>query len=193
MAKLHFFYSSMNAGKSTALLQSNHNFEENNLSTILFLPQTNKYNYEIDIVSRIGIQRKAVLAPKNFDFLYFVKKNNSEKLKCIFVDEAQFLKIDQVNQLGNVADDLDITVMCYGLRTDFKGKLFEGSARLLSMADNLHELKTICTYCTRKATMTLRLNVNGKVDLTGRTIKTNGKHLYKPVCRNHFKIMTQLF
>lgn len=193
MAKLHFFYSSMNAGKSTALLQSNHNFEENNLSTILFLPQINKHNYETDIVSRIGIQRRAVLASKNFNFLHFVKKNNSEKLKCIFVDEAQFLKIDQVNQLGNIADDLDITVMCYGLRTDFKSELFEGSARLLSIADNLHELKTICTYCTRKATMTIRLDVNGKVDLTGRTVKTNGKDLYKPVCRNHFKIMTQLF
>jgi len=193
MAKLHFFYSSMNAGKSTSLLQSNHNFEENNLSTILFLPQTSKHNHEIDIVSRIGIQRTAVLADKNFNFLYFVKKNNSKKLKCIFVDEAQFLKKVQVNQLGNIADDLDITVMCYGLRTDFKGKLFEGSARLLSIADNLHELKTICTYCTRKATMTIRLDENGKVDLKGRTIKTNSNQLYKPVCRNHFKIMTQLF
>jgi thymidine kinase len=193
MAKLHFFYSSMNAGKSTSLLQSNHNFEENNLSTILFLPQTSKHNHEIDIVSRIGIQRRAVLADKNFNFLYFVKKNNSKKLKCIFVDEAQFLKKVQVNQLGNIADDLDITVMCYGLRTDFKGKLFEGSARLLSIADNLHELKTICTYCTRKATMTIRLDENGKVDLKGRTIKTNSNQLYKPVCRNHFKIMTQLF
>jgi thymidine kinase len=183
----------MNAGKSTSLLQSNHNFEENNLSTILFLPQTSKHNHEIDIVSRIGIQRRAVLADKNFNFLYFVKKNNSKKLKCIFVDEAQFLKKVQVNQLGNIADDLDITVMCYGLRTDFKGKLFEGSARLLSIADNLHELKTICTYCTRKATMTIRLDENGKVDLKGRTIKTNSNQLYKPVCRNHFKIMTQLF
>jgi thymidine kinase len=193
MAKLHFFYSSMNAGKSTSLLQSNHNFEENNLSTILFLPQTSKHNHDVDIVSRIGIQRRAVLADKNFNFLYFVKKNNSKKLKCIFVDEAQFLKKVQVNQLGNIADDLDITVMCYGLRTDFKGKLFEGSARLLSIADNLHELKTICTYCTRKATMTIRLDENGKVDLKGRTIKTNSNQLYKPVCRNHFKIMTQLF
>tara|TARA_E500000178_G_C16953951_1_gene722705 strand:+ start:309 stop:890 length:582 start_codon:yes stop_codon:yes gene_type:complete len=193
MAKLHFFYSSMNAGKTTALLQSNHNFEENNLSTILFLPQTNKHNYEMDIISRIGIQRRAVLADKNFNFLYFVKKNNSKKLKCIFVDESQFLKKEQVNQLGNIADDLDITVMCYGLRTDFKGKLFEGSARLLSIADNLHELKTICTYCTRKATMTIRLNEHGKIDLNGRTIKTNNKQQYKPVCRNHFKKMTQLF
>ena len=193
MAKLHFFYSSMNAGKSTALLQSNHNFEENNLSTILFLPQPNKKNNQLNITSRIGIQRKAVAADKNFNFLSYVKKYNSKKLKCIFVDEAQFLKEDQVNQLSNIADDLNITVMCYGLRTDFKGNLFEGSSRLLSIADNLHELKTICSYCTDKATMTIRIDQDGIADTKGMPINTSSKDIYKPVCRYHFKKMTALF
>lgn len=193
MAKLHFFYSSMNAGKSTALLQSNHNFEENNLSTILFLPQPIKNNNQSNITSRIGIQRQAVLADKNFNFLSYVKKHNSKKLKCIFVDEAQFLKEIQVNQLSNIVDDLNITVMCYGLRTNFKGKLFEGSARLLSIADNLHELKTICSYCTNKAIMTIRLDDDGVVDVTGNAVNTISKDIYKPVCRGHFKKTTKLF
>ncbi|MDB4848452.1 thymidine kinase [Gammaproteobacteria bacterium] len=192
MAKLHFFYSSMNAGKSTSLLQSNHNFEENKLSTLLFLPQMQTNKNELFINSRIGIKRKAIIADISFNFYNYIKKNNTKKLKCVFIDEAQFLKKNQVEQLAKIADDLDITVMCYGLRTDYMGELFEGSLRLLSIADNFHELKTICSFCTNKATMTLRMDEDSYVHTNADATDTNNKDLYKPVCRKHFTKLTKL-
>lgn len=192
MAKLHFFYSSMNAGKSTSLLQSNHNFEENNLSTMLFLPKIETDKNEYFIKSRIGINRKAIIVDKSFNFYKYIEKNNTEKLKCIFIDEAQFLKRNQVEQLAKIADDLDIIVMCYGLRTDYLGELFEGSLRLLSIADNFHELKTICSFCTNKATMTLRIDEKGCINKNSDAINTSNKNLYKPVCRMHFSKLTKL-
>lgn len=193
MAKLHFFYSSMNAGKSTALLQSNHNFEENNVSTLLFLPETNKQQKASYINSRIGIKRKAIVVNNTFDFYKYIDLKPKKKLKFIFVDEAQFLTKDQVNQLSSVADKFEITVMCYGLRTNFKGELFDGSSRLLSISDTLTELKTICSYCTKKATMTIKTDKDGYVNTKGKSINVKNKDIYKPVCRNHFKEMTNLF
>ncbi|MDA7819191.1 thymidine kinase, partial [Gammaproteobacteria bacterium] len=116
MAKLHFFYSTMNAGKSTSLLQSNHNYLESNLDTIIFLPDETNKSSKGQIVSRIGLKAKAVIADKDFNFIVYIKKNKTSKLSCILIDEAQFLSKIQIRQLGEVADKLNIPVMCYGIR-----------------------------------------------------------------------------
>ena len=192
MAKLHFFYSTMNAGKSTSLLQSNHNYKESNLDTMIFLPDETNKSTKGQIVSRIGLKAKAVIADKNFNFISYVKKNKSPKLSCVLIDEAQFLSKVQIRQLGEVADKLNIPVMCYGIRTDFRGELFEGSSELLALADNLIELKTICYDCGRKATMVVRVDENGKVVIEGSKIQIGGNDLYTPVCRKHFRKRTKL-
>ena len=192
MAKLHFFYSTMNAGKSTSLLQSNHNYLESNLDTLIFLPdETNKASNG-QIISRIGLKAKAVIADKSFNFIYYIKKNKTPKLSCVLIDEAQFLSKIQIRQLGEVADKLNIPVMCYGIRTDFRGELFEGSSELLALADNLIELKTICYDCGRKATMVVRVDENGKVVTEGSKIQIGGNDQYTPVCRKHFRKRTKL-
>ena len=191
MAKLHFFYSTMNAGKSTSLLQSNHNYKENGLDTIIFLPNETSKLSNGQIVSRIGLKAKAVVADKEFNFLKYIKENKTKDLSCILVDEAQFLSKAQVRQLGQVADKLNYPVMCYGIRTDFRGELFEGSAELLALADNLIELKTVCD-CGRKAIMVVRLDEKGKVVKDGDQIKIGGNDSYKVFCRKHFRELTQL-
>jgi thymidine kinase len=192
MAKLHFFYSTMNAGKSTSLLQSNHNYLESNLDTLIFLPdETNKASNG-QIVSRIGLKAKAVIADKNFNFISYIKNNKTPKLSCVLIDEAQFLSKVQIRQLGEVADKLNIPVMCYGIRTDFRGELFEGSSELLALADNLIELKTICYDCGRKATMVVRVDEDGKVVTEGSKIQIGGNDIYTPVCRKHFRKRTKL-
>ena len=192
MAKLHFFYSTMNAGKSTSLLQSNHNYLESNLDTLIFLPdETNKASNG-QIVSRIGLTAKAVIADKSFNFISYIKNNKTPKLSCILIDEAQFLSKVQIRQLGEVADKLNIPVMCYGIRTDFRGELFEGSSELLALADNLIELKTICYDCGRKATMVVRVDEDGKVVTEGSKIQIGGNDIYTPVCRKHFRKRTKL-
>ena len=150
----------------------------------------NKKNNKIK--SKIGIEKDAILVNAKFNFYKYVKKMRSTNLKCILVDESQFLKSDQVNQLSRIADDFDILVMCYGLRTNFKGELFEGSSRLLAIADDLHELKTICTLCENKATMVLRYNNKGVLETMGKTIKIGGNDIYKSVCRYHFRKKTKL-
>jgi thymidine kinase len=192
MAKLHFFYSTMNAGKSTSLLQSNHNYKESNLDTMIFLPDETNKSSKGQIVSRIGLKAKAVIADKTFNFISYVKKNKSPKLSCVLIDEAQFLSKVQIRQLGEVADKLNIPVMCYGIRTDFRGELFEGSSELLALADNLIELKTICYDCGRKATMVVRVDENAKVVTEGSKIQIGGNDLYTPVCRKHFRKRTKL-
>ena len=192
MAKLHFFYSTMNAGKSTSLLQSNHNYLESNLDTLIFLPdETNKASNG-QIVSRIGLKAKAVIADKSFNFISYIKNNKTPKLSCVLIDEAQFLSKVQIRQLGEVADKLNIPVMCYGIRTDFRGELFEGSSELLALADNLIELKTICYDCGRKATMVVRVDENGKVVTEGSKIQMGGNDIYNPVCRKHFRKRTKI-
>ena len=190
MAKLHFFYSTMNAGKSTALLQSNHNYLESDLKTALFIPSEIGSKSDEKIISRIGLEAKAIVADKKYKF--FSEINKMKKISCVFVDEAQFLSKKQVNDLGKVADELNVPVMCYGIRTDFQGKLFEGSMELLAVADNLKELKTICSECDKKATMVVRLDAKGKVILEGEKVLVGGNEIYKSVCRKHFRELTNL-
>ena len=192
MAKLHFFYSTMNAGKSTSLLQSNHNYLENNLETLLFLPKENISFNEGKIVSRIGIDAKAIEVNSKFNFYDYVNTVEHKNLSCILIDESQFLSKKQVGQLGSIADNLNITVMCYGIRTDFRGELFEGSAALLAIADNLIELKTVCSECSRKATMVVRLNEDGKVITKGSKVQIGGNDVYRVLCRKHFNEATKL-
>ena len=192
MAKLHFFYSTMNAGKSTSLLQSNHNYLESGLDTMIFLPNETSKLSKGRIVSRIGLKAKAIIANKDFNFIEYVKDNKTKQLSCILIDEAQFLTKSQVRQLGQVADKLNYPVMCYGIRTDFRGELFEGSSELLAIADNLIELKTICSHCVRKATMVVRRDKKGKVVTEGTKVVVGGNDIYTPVCRNHFRKLTKL-
>ena len=192
MAKLHFFYSTMNAGKSTALLQSNHNYKESNLKTLLFVPKSIADKSNGKIVSRIGLQADAIVVNNEYDFYDEISKKKSEKISCIFVDEAQFLTKKQVHGLGKIADELNIPVMTYGIRTDFQGELFEGSQELLALADNLKELKTICSECDKKATMVVRLDSNGKILLEGEKILIGGNEIYKTLCRKHFRELTKL-
>lgn len=192
MAKLHFFYSTMNAGKSTSLLQSNHNYLESGLDTMIFLPNETSKLSKGRIVSRIGLKAKAIIANKDFNFIEYVKDNQTKQLSCILIDEAQFLTKNQVRQLGQIADKLNYPVMCYGIRTDFRGELFEGSSELLALADNLIELKTICSHCVRKATMVVRRDEEGKVVTEGTKVVVGGNDIYTPVCRNHFRKLTKL-
>ena len=145
MAKVHFFYSTMNAGKSTALLQSAHNYHETGNETILFIPREDADKNSGLIKSRIGLSASAVVIDSELKIYDYVKKELSQrKVDAILVDEAQFLKKHHVLQMCKVCDELQIPVMCYGIRTDFRGELFEGSASLLALADNLIELKTVC-------------------------------------------------
>ena len=192
MAKLHFFYSTMNAGKSTSLLQSNHNYLESNLKTLLFLPKEISDKADSNIVSRIGLKAKAISIDNEFKFYEYVKNIEYKNINCIFVDEAQFLTKEQVRNLSKISDKLDIPVMCYGIRTDFQGELFHGSSELLAIADNLNELKTICSECDKKATMVVRLDSNGKVLLEGEKVLVGGNDIYKTVCRKHFRDLTKL-
>ena len=192
MAKLHFFYSTMNAGKSTALLQSNHNYKESNLKTLLFVPKSIADKSNGKIISRIGLEADAIIVNNEYDFFDEISKKQSEKISCIFVDEAQFLTKKQVHGLGKIADELNIPVMTYGIRTDFRGELFEGSQELLALADNLKELKTICSECDKKATMVVRLDSNGKILLEGKKILIGGNEIYKTLCRKHFRELTKL-
>jgi thymidine kinase len=192
MAKLHFFYSTMNAGKSTSMLQTNHNYIETGLETMIFIPKETESSSNSKVVSRIGLEAHAISANKNLNFLKYIKKNKTSKLSCILIDEAQFLSKDQVRQLCEVADKFNLPVLCYGIRTDFRGELFEGSSTLLALADNLIELKTICSLCARKATMVVRLDSKGNALKKGSQIKIGGNDIYKVVCRKHFRKLTGL-
>ena len=192
MAKLHFFYSTMNAGKSTALLQSNHNYIESNLKTLLFIPHEIAKKSNGKIISRIGLEAEAIVVNKEYEFYKEIERKDFKKVSCIFVDEAQFLSRKQVHDLGKISDELNIPVMCYGIRTDFQGELFEGSQELLALADNLKELKTICSECDKKATMVVRLNEKGEVVLEGKKIVIGGNEIYKTLCRKHFRELTKL-
>ena len=192
MAKLHFFYSTMNAGKSTALLQSNHNYIESNLKTMLFIPHDIGKKSDGKIISRIGLEAKATVVNKEYKFYQEMQNTKYKEISCIFVDEAQFLSKKQVQDLGKISDELNIPVMCYGIRTDFQGKLFEGSLELLALADNLRELKTICSECDKKATMVVRMDKNGEIILEGEKIVIGGNEIYKTLCRKHFRKLTNL-
>ena len=193
MAKVHFYYSTMNAGKSTSLLQSNHNYIDRGLKTILFTPKVDADMHEGKIHSRIGLEKSANIFDADFNFQDFFKSTKKNELSCVLIDEAQFLTSQQVRELCKVCDDLNLPVMCYGIRTDFRGDLFPGSSELLALADNLIELKTICEYknCARKATMICRLDAEGNVITKGNQIDIGGDQ-YKVFCRKHYRKLTEL-
>lgn len=187
MAKLYFYYSTMNAGKSTTLLQSDYNYRERGMNTLLYTAAIDD-RFEVgQITSRIGIRQSAKLFQAETDlYMEISQQLEQQTLHCILIDEAQFLTKQQVYQLSDVVDKLNIPVLCYGLRTDFQAELFEGSRYLLAWADQLEELKTIC-YCGRKANFVLRLNSQGEVVKDGEQIQIGGNDRYLSVCRRHYK------
>ncbi len=185
MAKLYFYYSTMNAGKSTALLQASHNYEERGMRPLLYTAALDNRDGG-RIHSRIGIEREARHFRPGLDLRADVQREHQQAgIACVLVDEAQFLSPEQVRQLGSVVDELNIPVLCYGLRTDFRGELFPGSAQLLAWADNLVEIKTIC-LCGRKAIMVVRVKPDGTVEREGAQIEIGGNDRYVPLCRRHF-------
>lgn len=186
MAKLYFNYSSMNAGKSTMLLQANHNYIERGMKPRIYTSDLDNRFGEGEIVSRIGLKEKSNIFTSKTDIYKDVLNfHNNSIVDCVLIDEAQFLTQNQVIQLGKVVDELDIPVLAFGIRTDFQGNLFEGSKYLLAWADNLKEIKTVC-HCGRKATMVLRLNAKGEVVSDGTQIEIGGEEKYVSVCRKHF-------
>ncbi len=191
MASLFYYYSSMNAGKSTTLLQASHNYRERGMNTLLLTPELDDRSGSKKIVSRIGIEAKATSFSSDNDLHYLTQKElENSPLHCVLVDEAQFLSREQVLQLCKIVDELNIPVLAYGIRTDFQGELFEGSKCLLAWADNLVEIKTIC-HCGRKATMVVRLDSEGNAITEGEQIEIGGNERYLPLCRKHFHEMRQ--
>ena len=187
MAKLYFYYSTMNAGKSTTLLQSSYNYRERDMNTLVYTAAIDDRFGVGRVTSRIGIPQDAFLFRSETNLFDEINEHlKKEKVHCVLVDEAQFLSKQQVYQLSNVVDKLKIPVLCYGLRTDFQAELFEGSKYLLAWADQLEELKTIC-YCGRKANFVLRLNDQGEVIKEGAQIQIGGNDSYLSVCRLHYK------
>ena len=187
MAKLYFYYSSMNAGKSTALLQSSYNYKERGMSTLILAPMLDDRYGAGKVTSRIGLDAEATVFRRDDDLYGLVEGLHSqEALHCVLIDEAQFLTRDQVFELSDVTDKLNIPVLAYGLRTDFQGEPFEGSKYLLAWSDNLKELKAIC-HCGRKATMVLRMDGDGNAVTEGSQVEIGGNDRYISMCRKHFK------
>ena len=180
MAKLYFYYASMNAGKSTTLLQADFNYRERGMKTMLW---TGAIDGRGSIVSRIGLETHAHLFDATTDLYAAIVAEGP--LACVLVDEAQWLSRDQVFQLARVCDGLGIPVLCYGLRTDFRAELFPGSAALLAIADSLVELKSVCE-CGRKATMNLRVDAAGHAVREGAQVEVGGNDRYVALCRRHF-------
>lgn len=187
MAKLYFYYSSMNAGKSTNLLQSSYNYKERGMNTLVLAPRLDDRYGAGRVTSRIGIESEATTFGTDANLLKVVEEARADQpLHCVLIDEAQFLTRDQVFQLSEVTDELNIPVLAYGLRTDFQGEPFEGSKYLLSWADNLKELKAIC-HCGTKATMVLRMDEDGNAVTEGSQVEIGGNDRYVSMCRRHFK------
>jgi thymidine kinase len=177
----------MNAGKSTILLQSSYNYRERGMNTVILLPEIDTRDGKGKVTSRIGIESEAVTFNTSDNLFSMVSEiHDGTPLSCVLVDEAQFLTRKQVQLLSDVCDQLDIPVLAYGLRTDFQGNLFEGSAQLLAWADSLAEIKTIC-HCGRKASMVLRIDAEGRAIKDGNQIQIGGNDRYVSVCRQHFK------
>jgi len=187
MAKLFFNYSSMNAGKTTILLQSAHNYRERGLMPMLFTPKLDDRYGEGWIKSRIGLQARATIFTSEDDlFEITLAQLEEQNIHCVLVDEAQFLSRDQVYQLSEIVDRLNIPVLCFGLRTDFQGELFEGSKYLLAWADQLTEIKTIC-HTGRKANMVVRVDDEGYAIKEGAQLEIGGNERYVSVSRAEFK------
>lgn len=187
MAKLYFSYATMNAGKSTLLLQASYNYQERGMRTLVLIAAFDDRAGKGRISSRIGLSADATAFSHGDDLFAMIKEQHAqEKIACVFVDEAQFLAEEQVWQLARVADRIGIPVMTYGLRTDFQGKLFPGSMALLAIADELREVRTIC-HCGRKATMVVRLDGEGRVIREGAQIEVGGNEKYVSYCRTHWE------
>ncbi len=187
MAKLYFNYSTMNAGKSTVLLQASHNYGERGMETYLLTAQFDNRAGDGRIASRIGIGQEADTFAHGEDlFAKIAKRLDQGTVACIFIDEAQFLDKDQVWQLARAVDDLGVPIMCYGLRVDFQGELFPGSAALLALADEMREIRTIC-HCGKKATMVIRQDDQGNALLEGDQVQIGGNETYVSLCRRHWR------
>jgi len=188
MAKLHFYYSAMNAGKTTLLLQSSHNYHERGMETLIFLPEIGTRYEEGKVISRIGLSADAVVVGQgeNIFDLAAQRSQANKNIRCVLVDEAHFLTKAQVRQLCEIADKLTLPVLAYGIRTDFQGEPFPGSLYLLAWADILIEVKTIC-YCGRKATMNQRVDDQGRVLKVGNQVEIGGNERYVAMCRKHFQ------
>jgi thymidine kinase len=187
MAKLYFHYSTMNAGKSTMLLQAAYNYQERGMRTAAFIAALDDRAGRGKIASRIGLTMDAIPFEATDDLYAIVEGMHAdEPLACVFLDEAQFLSREQVWQLAHIVDRLGLPVMAYGLRTDFHGRLFPGSQELLTIADELREVRTIC-HCGRKATMVVRLDSAGEVVREGAQIEIGGGNKYVSLCRHHWE------
>jgi thymidine kinase len=194
MAKLYFYYSAMNAGKSTTLLQSSYNYIERGMQTLLFAPKIDDRFGAPTIYSRIGLKQDAVGFDDKLDLFKYALDtvNQSDNLKCILIDEAHFLTKAQVKQLTKITSDLNIPVLCYGLRSDFMGEPFEGSLYLLAWAEEFVEIKTIC-HCGSKATMNLRVDKDGKPCEEGSQVQIGGNESYISCCMRHFRKLNKTF
>ncbi len=187
MAKLYFQYSTMNAGKSTLLLQASYNYRERGMDTYLITAKFDDRAGDGRIGSRIGIGSEADTFEEGEDLFAKIERRLAEgPVACIFIDEAQFLTKEQVWQLARVVDDLRVPVMCYGLRVDFQGNLFPGSAALLALADEMREVRTIC-HCGKKATMVVRMSESGMVLTEGAQVEIGGNERYESLCRKHWR------
>lgn len=184
MAQLFFRYGAMNAGKSIEVLKVAHNYEEQGKQVLLMTSSLDTRNGQGQIASRIGLSRKAVALQADTN-IYTVVQNQCPQAACILIDEAQFLTVDQVKQAAVVVDELGIPVMAFGLKNDSQNHLFAGSEALLIYADKIEEMKTICWFCRKKATMNLRIT-NGQADYGGEQIQIGGNESYYPVCRKHY-------
>ena len=191
MAKLYFNYSTMNAGKSTSLLQASHNYRERGMQTYLMTAKMDTRAGKGKIASRIGIEENSdTFSPQEDLFEKIKNKLKKEDISCIFLDEAQFLTKDQVWALARAVDDLGVPIICYGLRVDFMGELFPGSAALLALADEMREIRTIC-HCGKKATMVVRLDSTGKALTAGDQVQIGGNETYLSLCRKHYREAVQ--
>lgn len=189
MAKLHFYFSVMNAGKSTTLLQSAYNYQERGMEALLFTPAIDTRYGAGKVSSRIGLEAEAVSFDNQFNLLEYVTqclRQPKQNIRCVLIDEAQFLTKDQVFQLTEIVDQLNIPVLAYGLRSDYMGEPFEGSKYLLAWAEELNEIKTIC-HCGRKATMNIRIDAEGNPVVAGEQIVIGGNESYIATCRRHYK------
>lgn len=187
MAKLYFNYSTMNAGKSTILLQAAHNYRERGMETYLITAKLDNRAGEGRIGSRIGIEAEADMFAPDSDIGEMIRGAvTKQEIACVLIDEAQFLTEEQVWQLARSVDDLDVPIMTYGLRVDFLGKLFPGSATLLALADEMREIRTIC-HCGRKATMVVRQDDEGSTLTGGEQVQIGGNETYVSLCRRHWR------
>ncbi|QIR14087.1 thymidine kinase [Shewanella aestuarii] len=187
MAQLYFYYSAMNAGKSTSLLQSSYNYRERGMHTVVMTASIDDRYGVGKVASRIGIETAAQVFSSDDNLIDIIKASHEQQhIHCLLIDESQFLSKEQVKQLTYVVDHFDIPVLCYGLRSDFQGELFTGSQYLLAWADKLVELKTIC-HCGRKANMVVRLDGEGMPMKEGEQVAIGGNETYESVCRKHFR------